>query len=169
MISEPITPEESPLQSRQKILIKQSGRVNLLKVPNYTQEAMTQSFITNYEETNDFTSFFNENEITVLHHVSLQHGPNVNYASTCTSPSSQGSAEQLEDFSCDEDSSINSGHESLNLNVCCQRYESRLQGDLNLYVNEKVVLLIKTDNYSLVKKLKTGECGYVANTCLKPV
>jgi len=166
----PITPEISPLTiKRQRTLRKQSGRVNLNKYQANTQikSSIDNTIIHDTRESADFTSYFNENEITMLNKVSFQHNYIVSYAST--SPVSQGSVESQEDFSLNEDWTSSSVEMSLSLYTCCRGYMARLQGDLSLDVNDRVELLIKTDQYSLVKCLRTGDCGYVANDCILPV
>jgi len=132
----PITPEISPLTiKRQRTLRKQSGRVNLNKFQANTQikSSVDNTIIHDTRENADFTSYFNENEITLLNQVSFQH-TSISYAST--SPVSQGSVESQEDFSCNEDSTSSSVEMSLSLYKCCRGYVARLQGDLSLEVNE---------------------------------
>jgi len=166
----PITPEISPLTiKRRRTLRKQSGRVNLNKYQANAQikSSIDNTIIHDTRENADFTSYFNENEITLLNQVSFHHTSIVSYAST--SPVSQGSVESQEDFSLNEDSTSSSVEMSQSLYQCCRGYVARLQGDLSLDVNDRVQLLIKTDQYSLVKCLRTGDCGYVANDCILPV
>jgi len=50
--------------------------------------------------------------------------------------------------------------------VCAVPCVAKLQGDLSLFVAERVRVLHANDDYAFVKKIDTNECGYVPTMCL---
>jgi hypothetical protein len=50
--------------------------------------------------------------------------------------------------------------------VCAVPCVAKLQGDLSLFVAERVRVLHANDDYAFVKKIDTNECGYVPTVCL---
>jgi hypothetical protein len=50
--------------------------------------------------------------------------------------------------------------------ICAVPCVAKLQGDLSLFVAERVRVLHANDDYAFVKKVDTNECGYVPTVCL---
>lgn len=50
--------------------------------------------------------------------------------------------------------------------VCVQSYQPQFQGDIGLQYTERVNVLHATEEFSLVKKISSQECGYVPSSCL---
>lgn len=55
--------------------------------------------------------------------------------------------------------------------VCTYEFTSKIDGDLNLVIGERVRLIHKgkSNDYLLVKSMFTGKCGYVPRFCLTPL
>ena len=52
------------------------------------------------------------------------------------------------------------------VHVCCRSYKAKFDGDIDLEFTERVQILHTNDEFSLVKKITTNECGYVPTECL---
>lgn len=125
----------------------------------------------NLNDTNvTFSQYFDKNEISVLHNINESFNPNTSLTSIISKPCSLESEEPSS-----ADSSFNSGlSESTSLEslsssrmyICCKQYSARLQGDVSLDEDEQVMMIVSTNEYTLVKK-SNGDCGYVANDCIK--
>ena len=50
--------------------------------------------------------------------------------------------------------------------VCIESYQPHFQGDIELKYTERVFVLHATEEFSLIKKISTQECGYVPSGCL---
>lgn len=50
--------------------------------------------------------------------------------------------------------------------VCIESYEPHFQGDIGLQYSERVNIIHATEEFSLVKKISSQECGYVPSSCL---
>lgn len=50
--------------------------------------------------------------------------------------------------------------------VCIESYQPKFQGDIGLQYSERVNILHATEEFSLVKKISSQECGYVPSSCL---
>ena len=50
--------------------------------------------------------------------------------------------------------------------VCVQSYQPQFEGDIILQYSERVNVLHATEEFSLVKKISSQECGYVPSSCL---
>ncbi len=63
-----------------------------------------------------------------------------------------------------EDASI---IDDINERVCITQHEAKIDGDLNIAIADRVHILHENEDYSFVKKIETGECGYVPTKCIK--
>lgn len=50
--------------------------------------------------------------------------------------------------------------------VCIESYQPQFQGDIGLQYTERVAILHATEEFSLVKRISSQECGYVPSSCL---
>lgn len=146
---------------RSKPLKKQRGMANLRPMHNMNETIASAS------------PYFDKHEISVLYNINESFNPNTSLTSMISKPCSVES----ENPSSEESSFISKSSESNNsavsstglhenIYVCCKPYSARLQGDLSLNEAERVVLIVTTNEYSLVRN-ENGDCGYVANDCIK--
>lgn len=158
--------------------------------PEYNSTRIQQEPITQRLQSNKLTNTIIKNEITIGDSPSLStisdHSTISNSStgsstqfdssfSTNQSSSSYYTDSSLSQYTIDtsdDSSSIQSVKSTylnqfdVNILVCVEQYQATFQGDINLQYSERVRVVHANEDYALVKKITTQECGYVPTSCL---